>query len=247
MNKVLIGSAAIKHWFPDFPREPKDVDYALAPGNEREMGEDSMVIPLVVQYSPTNIATPKMLLTLKISHIFWNNNWDKHMFDINWLMNVKGVEPDWNLVWELKEFWTEHYGGLRRSNLKMTAEDFFNNAVECDFDHDYLHTFLCDPPTYTKVLKDGEEVEPDPAKYHALSDEEKASLFQEEVMVMAYERFNNLHYKKAYFLMYKKYIREHVPEFCLSFVLKNQIKLSRAPFNFIERLNTGLQIPALAC
>ena len=26
---ILIGSKAIKYWFPDFPRDPKDTDYIV--------------------------------------------------------------------------------------------------------------------------------------------------------------------------------------------------------------------------
>jgi len=26
---ILIGSSAIKHWYPDFKREPKDLDYIV--------------------------------------------------------------------------------------------------------------------------------------------------------------------------------------------------------------------------
>lgn len=29
MNMLLIGSKAIKHWYSDFPREPKDTDYII--------------------------------------------------------------------------------------------------------------------------------------------------------------------------------------------------------------------------
>lgn len=29
MKKVIIGSSSIKHYFPDFKREPKDLDYVV--------------------------------------------------------------------------------------------------------------------------------------------------------------------------------------------------------------------------
>jgi hypothetical protein len=33
---IIIGSTAIKHYFPDFPREPKDLDFAVMPGEKFE-------------------------------------------------------------------------------------------------------------------------------------------------------------------------------------------------------------------
>lgn len=27
---MVIGSTATKHWFPDFPREPKDIDFVTS-------------------------------------------------------------------------------------------------------------------------------------------------------------------------------------------------------------------------
>lgn len=241
VNKVLIGSSAIKHHFPDFNREPKDLDYAVR--DKKIPGTDSMVIPLVIENSSSEIATPEMLLTLKLSHIFWNElgerNWEKHMWDIQFLLH-KGVDYDREQMLQLKEFWTEHYGGLRRSKLNMSAEEFFDNAINVDIDHDHIHTLIHPDPIYKKVLEDGAEVNLDPDKFFALTGAEKDRFIQEEVMVMAWERFPKYYYKKAYYVMYKKFLRNHVPMFAFDYMVRNWIRLGQPSFNFIEKINKNL-------
>ena len=238
-NHVLIGSKAMKYHFNDFNREPKDIDYIV---KERKIkGSDSISLPFFVDYCKSEIASPNELLTLKCSHIFWNElgerNWEKHMWDIQFLLK-KGAKYDWEMILKLKEFWTKHYGKLasRRSNLTLNSKDFFNNAINKNIDHDSIHLIINPEPTYKKVLKDNAEVEPCSIKYNNLSNEEKDNLFIEEVMVMAYERFSNLYYKKAYYIMCNKYIRSHMPLFCFDYVIKNYIRLSYAPYNFIKKI-----------
>lgn len=248
MSKTLIGSSAMKHHFPDFNREPKDLDYALLTkgdrGNEEtELRQDAMAIPLVVKNSTSSIASPEMLLTLKLSHIFWNElgerNWEKHMWDIQFLLD-KGVDYDSGLMVQLKEFWTDHYGGLVRSNLDMSAKEFFDNAINVEIDHDYIHTLLHPDPIYKAVHQDGAEVNLDASKFQALSGEDKDRFIQEEVMVMAWERFGKMYYKKAYYTMFKKFLRNHVPMFAFDYMVRNWVRLSRPPFNFIYQINNGL-------
>lgn len=235
MNRVLIGSSAMKHWFPDFNREPKDEDYAILDRSHKIKG-DCMVIPLVCENSTESIATPEMLLTLKLSHIFWDNNWDKHMWDIQFLLD-KGVDYNKELFLELVEFWKQHYR-LNRSNLKQSSEDFFNNALDSKYEHDYIHTLIADPPAYKQFLKG--EVELDETKVLQASNEEKDKLIQEEIMVMAWERFHGLYYKKAYFFMLKKYIREHIPMYLFDYIIKNYKRLDRPPYNFIDYIDAQL-------
>lgn len=240
MNKILIGSTALKHWYKDFNREPKDLDYICKNIENKNKG-DCIVIPFVFEYVTNNIAPSWFLLTLKLSHIFWNKkgnlNWRKHMWDIQFLLNNK-VEYNKEVFLKLKEFWKVHYGGLQKSNLNLNKEDFFDNAINNTIDHDTLHTYLKKEPTYLKVLKEGKEVEPCPIKWNNLSSKDKDSLFQEEIMVMAWERFPNMYFKKAYYLMCNKYIRNHLPDFCFDYIIKNYIRLSLAPYDFIKIINS---------
>lgn len=135
------------------------------------------------------------------------------MWDAQFLLD-KGhvlIKP---LFDDLVSFWKEYLPKIRRSNLAMTKEDFFNNAVNEDTDqHDYLHTLLNPIPMYTELLKDGSEVELDPNKWTALADQGKDMVVFEETAVMAFERYPRLYYKAAYARQLKDNIIKHFPEY----------------------------------
>jgi hypothetical protein len=234
---ILIGSKAIKQWFPEFPREPKDVDYAV---NHRiqssEKGVEYLYNPVLFKWGCSDILTPDEIYTLKLSHLFWDLNWEKHMWDVQFLkkQGCRVIQP---LFYALYDFWPEIHGKNKRSNLKMTSEKFFDNALQCKYDHDWLHTLLNPVPTFNKVLKEGEEVEVSGGKFNWLSWEEKANLVREEVYVMAYERWPNMLYLKAYSIMLKKFIISHAPVWEALWIVENYIPLHKAKFNFIEHLN----------
>lgn len=243
---ILIGSSAIKHHFPDFKREPKDKDYAVE-------GPSSFNFKTKVEYlyNPVighleGIASPDMLYTLKVSHIVgWDINWDKHMFDIQFLRS-KGAKLDLPLFEKLYSFFNEHNGLNKRSDLEMTSEQFFNNAVKCDYDHDFLHTLLTPTPTFNLVLKDGEEVDVCQNKFNKLTFEQKCDLVEEEVMVMAFERYRSMGYKHAYTRMLKKFILNHAPVWEALFIIENYIILHKPKFNYFKKIEDGLTTIKLA-
>lgn len=241
--KILIGSKAIKYWFLDFPREPKDTDYAC--DTEQVSGHqynvENLYNPIICKHigdTSLKIASPYVLYTLKMSHMFWDINWSKHMFDIQFLKG-KGCILDKELFYNLYDFWNEYHGKNKRSDLKMTAEDFFDNAVECEHSHDYLHTLIKPIPTYTKILIG--EVEVGEEKFNVLSREEKLDLVREEVMVMAYERYPHMSYKLAYARMLKKFIINHAPLWEAIFIIENYIELHKPNFNYYKTINDGLK------
>jgi len=59
-------------------------------------------------------------------------------------------------------------------------------------------------------------------------------------MVMAWERFSDLHYKRAYCRMFRKFIRNHVPMELFDYTIRNYLDLSLAPYDFIEIINSKL-------
>jgi hypothetical protein len=237
---ILIGSKAIKFWFNDFPRDGKDFDY-IVKKKYKETFEDNtkvefLINPIFDDY-PHSIMLPKELLVLKMSHVIgWDINWEKHMFDIQFLLK-KGCELDKDLFYNLYDFWVSYHGKNKRSDLEMDADSFFNNALKGGYDHDYLHTLLNPIPTYTKILKDGEEVDVDEDKFNRLSHEDKCNLVTEEVMVMAYERRGKLPYKHAYSRMLKKFILNHAPIWEALFIIENFIELHKPKFNYYKILN----------
>jgi hypothetical protein len=243
---ILIGSKAIKHHFPDFPREPNDTDYVLfeyqnygvikTPGVEYLHNK---IISDKYHQTDKKILEPNDLATLKASHLCWNINWDKHMFDLQFLLK-KGCDIDNALFFDLYAHWNTYHEKNKRSDLKMTKEDFFDNNINYDENqHDDLHKILNPVPVYTLTLKDGQEVELDEEKFNRLSREQKLDFVREEVMVMAYERYAELDYRVAYYKMLKKFIISHAPMFSLTFILKNFIELHKPKINYIKKINDG--------
>jgi len=181
-----------------------------------------------------------VLLTLKCSHIFWNINWDKHMYDICFLFSNGGhiIKP---LFDKLYIHWNDWHGKNKRSQLAMTANDFFNNAVSCPYDHDWLHTLINPSPTFLKVLKDGAEVDVSEEKFNGLTLNEKSDLVREEIYVMAYERMGKRTYKAAYYWMLKKFIMSHAPIWEAFFILENFRQLDRPLINYQNQIENGIR------
>jgi len=239
---LLIGSKAIKFWFPDFPREPKDTDYAVDSGTRypKEVGVEYLENPVLWNYydKPYGlniVCYPDDLYTLKMSHLFWDLNWEKHEWDATFLRK-KGCILNRPLFNKLYDYFNILHGKNVRSDLKMTAKDFFDNALECEYDHDWLHTLLNPIPTFTKVLIGEVEVGEDKFEFF-LNDEEKEELVREEVEIMAFERWPKLDHRKAYGRMLKKFIISHAPIWEAIWILENYPKLQKVRHNFIKILN----------
>ncbi len=233
---ILIGSQALKHWFPDFTREPHDTDY---------IGEGTN-IPGKVEYHKNtvfdnyihSIMLPEDLLTLKMSHLFWDIKWNKHMYDVQFLLK-KGIKPNIDLFYKLYNYWCDLHGAPLKSNLNMNKADFFNNALKT-YDHDHLHILLNPSPIYMKILEDGEEVLVSEVKFNQLTYEEKLELVREEVYVMAFERLGGRDYRVAYSWMLKKFIIHHAPMWEALFIIENYIPLHLPVYNYKEVLEKKL-------
>ena len=248
---ILIGSSAIKYHFKDFPREPKDVDlivsdknYKSSNGSSENKRYEYLENPILYKkYGEgfNGVIYCNDLCTLKASHLCWNINWEKHMFDLQFLLK-KGCQIDVKLWRELYDYWNDYHGKNKRSDLKMTKEDFFNNAVNYDEnEHDFIHTILNPIPVYTKCLKDGEEVELDENKFYDLSHSDKLEFVREEIYVMAYERYRTSGFRRAYNMMLKKFIISHAPLFSIVFILENYIELQNCTRNFIQEIENGIK------
>jgi hypothetical protein len=237
---ILIGSCAIKNWYPDFPRKPKDIDYIISEfkENDRINNIEYHKNPILENYNE-NILNPDDLLTLKVSHLFFDIFWEKHMFDVQFLLS-KGCKINEELFTKLYSYWNTIHGTNKRSNLNMSKEDFFNNALNCPYDHDTMHTYLKNPPTYTKILEDGEDVLVSEDKFNFLSEIEKADLVREEVYIMAFERYSKLDYREAYDKMLKKFIINHAPLWEALWIIEHYHNVRKAGFNFIEFLNNKI-------
>jgi hypothetical protein len=239
---VLIGSTAIKHYFNDFKREPHDIDFIVKPNENLPIINNTRcefhINPILENY-PDYVLSPNHIYTLKVSHVFWDIKWEKHMFDIVFLKS-KGCELDKKMFDELYQYWEFKHGKPNRSNLNMSANDFFNNAIPKKHNHDFLHTLINPIPVYTKILKDGAEVDVDENKFNNLSFDEKCELVREEVYVMAYERLANRDYRVAYMWMLKKFILNHAPLWEALFIIENYLNFIKPKINYKQKLDYEL-------
>ena len=240
--KIIIGSTALKYYFPDFPRTPKDLDYVVLDSSlyEREKDVEYLENPILLKYEKEGYISPNMLLTLKMSHMFWDVNWDKHAFDIQFLLS-KGCSFNPEILQEFIDYWKAVKPKVRRSDLKLSKEDFFTNSINDDVhQHDYLHTLLNPIPMYTRLLKEGSEVELDESKFHSMSHEDKLEVVREEVMIMAMERYKHLDYRSGYKIQLKTCIQKHFPTYIGIFAILNYKELHMPKYNYIETINTKL-------
>ncbi len=236
---MIIGSYAIKHHFPDFVRDPKDMDIVEGTLNtlpDSDVKVEFLKNPILIEWYGKKypyIIGKDELYTLKVSHSFWeleNGSWEKHMWDIQF-MKEKGCRLILHLFYKLYNYWNKVHSNNKRSNLKMNSEEFFDNAITFPVGHDDLHEILIkhsyfnqDKPTYTKILKDGAEIEVNEDKFNLLTEKEK------------------LYYRSAFAKMLKKFIISHAPIWEAIWIIENHKKLvTTIPFNFIEFFNKNIK------
>jgi hypothetical protein len=195
---LIIGSTAMKFWFGDEVREPKDLDVFARPYPELGFypeASDSFWHDSWegTQLDRTDIANISELYTIKVSHSYWelkNGTWDKHMADILFLKS-KGAVLDLELHKLLYPVWVETHG-KKQMNLAQAAGDFFDDAVNRIYDHDSIHDSVAfgERPMYERILKDGATVDIDPDKmWNGLTFDEQVMLFREEIVATALERW----------------------------------------------------------
>lgn len=191
MTKVLIGSQAMKHWYPMSSREPHDIDYFSDTPID---GAETFWHPLLNEYNWTygNIASVRELYTIKVSHAYWfhgDRKWWKHMYDVRFLQEQGYYAPIPELYDILYAIWEERHG-KKKAFLNVPADEFFNPNVDRIYDHDSIHRSIAyyESPLFERILKDGHDVMVDERKFWQLSNEDKFRLVREEVYATALER-----------------------------------------------------------
>jgi hypothetical protein len=196
VTSLFVGSTAIRHHFPEFPREPKDVDLWTDWNGWKSKGWDKFwderLRPYLPESPEARYATPDEIYTIKVSHSPWeleNGSWRKHMWDIVWLKQ-HGARLIPELHDLLTPIWKDKHGA-KRVNLNQESGQFFTDAVVRIYDHDSIHDTVAhyDRPLWMEVLKDGESVAMDMEKVWALPFEDQIRLFREEVYATALERW----------------------------------------------------------
>lgn len=236
LKNILTGSTILKQHFPKF-REPKDVDYFVNDENLKsgKKGVEYLYNPIIFKFPMLHRdgeLTLQGLFNIKFSHLRFNINWNKHIFDVQFMLEncPHDCVLDREFQKEQFEFWEKHLPKVRRSKLEQDKEDFFNNAVNEDVNqHDFLHTLIANPPAYTKLLKEGASVELDENKWHALCNEERDYVVLQEVLVMASERYRDGIdvISSAFRRQLRENIIKHFPPYIAEYAILNHRRLSK--------------------
>ena len=252
---MIIGSKALLHHFPEFKRIPKDIDVIRC---SHKIDETNLRIeyhdcpPLVSYYNndcPVFLGKDE-LYTLKCSHLFWNINWEKHIYDVQFLKE-KGCKLINSLFLDLFNYWSSYHGSRKISDTDMTSEEFFDNAIKFPVKHDLIHEMLITHPyfqgqkfpTYVKILKEGAEVDVCMNKFQFLSELEKFNIVFEEVAVMALERNPySSYYKSDYIRMLKKFVLSHAKLEEALWIVQNYKELHNIPFNYKQYIYGQISI-----
>lgn len=162
------------------------------------------------------VLSPIGLAIVKRSHLWRDLSFDKHIthYHKHGLADQIKLFSDSRLVvydLEKRITLTKKEFPQGNPNLMQTKEDFFNDAVEKKYDHDYLHELVAfyQKPLYTKLLRDNSLAWCDLDKWNKLSHEDQVKCVAEETLVIAMERFmipNNWNYpsKLAFMKALKK-------------------------------------------
>lgn len=195
---MFIGSTAIKHHCPDF-RAPKDIDIISPNGFSEKRNVGGMLIethwdsPMEYFYNFNYASTfPSLsaLLTLKMSHVNWDIEWNKHMSDIRF-MQENGALVLQPLYHGLVERWIPIHG-KKRVNTNMSNEQFFSDAVKRKYDHDWLHEQVAydKEPAYKSIQIDVSSPHCSEELFQCQDALVQFNCYVEEVIVTAIERFN---------------------------------------------------------
>lgn len=188
---LIFGSTAIKHHFPDYEKEPDDLDI-IGKGTNKKGVEyhwtDSFEY-IVGNNKDNEYVDSNFLYTIKCSHASWDINWDKHMHDIVFLKD-KGCVVDETLYKMLYKDW-ELLHGKKHVYFSKTNDEFFNKNVKREFDHDWLHEFVSfyDEPLHNAIRKRVDSPKCSRKLFEALSHSDRIKCALEEVYVIAIERF----------------------------------------------------------
>jgi hypothetical protein len=245
---VLIGSQAAHTHFRNF-RRPKDLDYA---GRERIMQSGCEVFSSngmnwILENSP-RVATPDILYTLKLSHMFWKINWPKHSRDIVFFQEngCKCIDELFQICYK---DWIEIHG-KKRAKLTQSNEEFFNPAVDRKYVHDSLHVAVAyyDRPLFEKIKPDLNSAFCSYGLFSSLSFEDRLKCCREEIYVTALERFivpakNHIDTKSL--IAYRKAICQLVTSMSKGwfprFIMDNLYLLWSPDKDFVKDFEIGLK------
>lgn len=230
MRNLLIGSRALAYWFSDLTiKDTSDVDIITNrpgafvgdyEGVARIEWHDPWLLNNldIYQYVNSNeyvnicgqrvyVVTPVGLAVIKRSHLHRDLKWNKHITHYHKYLQDFEIyfdNTDEKILAERTAMTMKLYP-QGNPNLMQSKEDFFDDSVKKIYSHDYLHELYAhyDKPLYNKLLRHADLAWCEKSKWLELSHEDKLKCIQEEVYVIATERYlvrNQWEYpaKKAY-------------------------------------------------
>lgn len=244
---LIYGSTAIKFWFSDFNREPKDLD--IISDNPLSKSTKTIEYFRIEEFDYLKYANihfkyvePNYLYTIKLSHISWNINWDKHMKDVIFLKS-KWCKIDKYFYDILIKKWSEIHW---EKKVKMNWENdyFFKNNISRKYNHDWLHEQFAfyDRPLNEKIRKDLSSPLCDYELWNKLTHTDKIKCALEELYVLTVERYifidNPIPIKYAKVKMLKQMIISTTTGWFNLFLKENFDELLNInPIHIINKIN----------
>ena len=195
--KLIYGSTALKHWFPNYDKVPHDLDIICNTIKEENIKNSrdteyywiEAFNYLVENNIDTKYVDKNLLYTIKVSHAAWDVNWEKTIKDITFLKE-KGCILDITFFNLLYNEWVQLHG---KKNVKMSVynSDFFKANIYRKFNHEELHERFkfYSRPLNESIREDLDSPLCSKLLWDKLSYENKLKCALEEVFVLASERF----------------------------------------------------------
>jgi len=214
MKNILIGSRALNYWLGvGIVKESTDWDIISSKPIEGAEFHDRFFLnnddfdqftsdlnTVVFNERTIHVMNLEGLAIIKRSHLWRTLGFNKHITHYHKYLKPYIKDLNHPLLKERTEMTQKMYP-QQGPNLKLSKGEFFNDAVGKTFDHDYLHDLFVneDKPMYTRLQKDDHEVFCHEDLWCNLTQEQKILCVQEEVNVLATERFlvpSNFSYNK---------------------------------------------------
>jgi hypothetical protein len=202
---LLVGSRALNFWYPSVPIK-ETTDWDLITSKDLPWAECSSPAHLNNEaFSKYNsgifiehlgeklyIVNSKGLAIIKRSHLWRDLSFEKHM--MHWVKYLKQEEKNFNAI--DKEILSARINLTMQTypqghpKLNQSVKDFFNDAVQKKFSHDWLHELYAyyEEPLYKKLQLDYTKAWCNKALWNALSKEDQLKCIAEEAYVIATER-----------------------------------------------------------
>ena len=195
MKQLIYWSTAIKHWYSDFKRTPNDLDIITELPIKITWAE-TYCIPefelLFKHNKDSKYVDPEFLYIIKLSHLAYNINWDKHMKDFIFLKSKKLNLATYHLEFykEISKAW-ERIHWTKKVKLNISNEDFFKKNIIRKYDHDWLHKQFAfyDTPLNEFIRKDLSSPLCSKELFDNLSYYDQILLAVEELLVLTCERY----------------------------------------------------------